>query len=162
MSAETLARIAAAMGCAAADDDDLVEAVRLLVSERDAAQALAGRRGRLIDDTMTSDDAMQAYARALIDAPPHGPNCVERGGKINGRGFLLTIQWHGGKTSLEMRAEALAERDAAVAQRDALAAAVREYIAALDAPCVTGGTFAASSAASTALDATLAAAGGAR
>ena len=39
MSAETLTRIAAAMGCAPADDDDLVEAVRLLVAERDGARA---------------------------------------------------------------------------------------------------------------------------
>lgn len=39
MSAETLTRIAAAMGCAPADDDDLVEAVRLLVAERDEARA---------------------------------------------------------------------------------------------------------------------------
>ena len=33
----TMQRIAEAMGCVPADDDDLVEAVRLLVSERDAA-----------------------------------------------------------------------------------------------------------------------------
>ena len=39
MSAETLARIAAAMNCAPADGDDLVEAVHLLVAERDAAVA---------------------------------------------------------------------------------------------------------------------------
>ena len=35
----TMDRIAAAMGCAPADDDDLVEAVRLLVAERDGARA---------------------------------------------------------------------------------------------------------------------------
>lgn len=39
MSAETLTRIATAMGCAPADGDDLVEAVRLLVAERDEARA---------------------------------------------------------------------------------------------------------------------------
>ena len=36
----TLKRIAAAMSCDPDDDDDLVEAVRLLVEERDAARAL--------------------------------------------------------------------------------------------------------------------------
>ena len=41
VSAETMDRIAAVMGCAPADDDDLVEAVRLLVAERDAARAEA-------------------------------------------------------------------------------------------------------------------------
>ena len=34
-----MSRIAAAMGCVPADDDDLVEAVRLLVAERDGARA---------------------------------------------------------------------------------------------------------------------------
>jgi hypothetical protein len=42
-----LTRIAAVMGCAPADDDDLVEAVRLLVADRDKARAaLAAERAR--------------------------------------------------------------------------------------------------------------------
>jgi len=59
----TLERIAAVMGCTPEDDDDLVEAVRFLVSERDAARAVtagprsmatarAGRRRALLSPPM--------------------------------------------------------------------------------------------------------------
>lgn len=75
MSTETLTRIAAAMGCAPADDDDLVEAVRLLVAERDGARAEleASERARYAaederDDVLelVADDAV-AVARERDD-----------------------------------------------------------------------------------------------
>lgn len=75
MSAETLTRIAAAMGCAPADDDDLVEAVRLLVAERDGARAEleATERARQAAEEerdtvleLVADDAVEA-ARARDD-----------------------------------------------------------------------------------------------
>lgn len=71
----TMDRIAAAMGCAPADDDDLVEAVRLLVAERDGARAEleATERARQAaederDDVLelVADDAVRA-ARARDD-----------------------------------------------------------------------------------------------
>ena len=46
----TLERIAAVMGCTPEDDDDLVEAVRFLVAERDEAKADRARLREYIDD----------------------------------------------------------------------------------------------------------------
>lgn len=51
-----LTRIAAVMGCAPADDDDLVEAVRLLVAERDEAEAECARLRAYLSDA--TDDAV--------------------------------------------------------------------------------------------------------
>jgi hypothetical protein len=71
----TMDRIAAAMGCAPADDDDLVEAVRLLVAERDGARAEleASERARYAAEDerdtvleLVADDAV-AVARARDD-----------------------------------------------------------------------------------------------
>ena len=71
----TMDRIAAAMGCAPADDDDLVEAVRLLVAERDGARAEleATERARQAAEEerdtvlgLVADDAVEA-ARARDD-----------------------------------------------------------------------------------------------
>ena len=59
MSAEPLTRIAAAMGCAPADDDDLVEAVRLLVAER------ARLRAYLRDATADAVGLVERVHRAV-------------------------------------------------------------------------------------------------
>lgn len=62
-----LTRIAAAMGCAPADDDDLVEAVRLLVAERDEAEAEVTR----LREAMRRQSAavrMHQSAREQMDA----------------------------------------------------------------------------------------------
>ena len=74
-----MSRIAAAMGCAPADDDDLVEAVRLLVAERDEEKADRARLRAYLRDA--TDDAVglvervhravqthQGVVRALADA----------------------------------------------------------------------------------------------
>lgn len=57
----TMDRIAAAMGCAPADDDDLVEAVRLLVAERDEAKAARARLRAILRDA--TDDAVGLVER---------------------------------------------------------------------------------------------------
>lgn len=61
-----LMRIAAAMGCAPADDDDLVEAVRLLVAERDEAKADRARlRAYLRDATDDAAGLVERVHRAV-------------------------------------------------------------------------------------------------
>ena len=69
MSTETLTRIAAAMGCAPADDDDLVEAVRLLVAERDGARAEleASERARYAAED-ERDDVLELVAPDAVEA----------------------------------------------------------------------------------------------
>ena len=64
-----LSRIAEAMGCEPESDDDLVEAVRLLVSERDQAQAQA-RLGKMIAGRIQAerDEARAERQRAIDDA----------------------------------------------------------------------------------------------
>ena len=65
----TMDRIAAAMGCAPADDDDLVEAVRLLVSERDGARAEleASERARYAAED-ERDDVLELVAPDAVEA----------------------------------------------------------------------------------------------
>jgi hypothetical protein len=95
----TLDRIAAVMACTPEDDDDLVEAVRLLVAERDEAKADRARLREYIDDCGRLAVGLVERVHKAVEAY----QCVVR------------------------------ERDASVAQRDALAGASRRYIAAADA-----------------------------
>ena len=64
-----MSRIAAVMGCAPADDDDLVEAVRLLVAERDGARAEleATERARR-EAEEERDAAMELVAPDAVEA----------------------------------------------------------------------------------------------
>lgn len=70
-----LARIAAAMGCPPADDD-LVEAVRRLVAERDAARALAdGLRVSLADADLILEERERQLAVALTAVAAERARC---------------------------------------------------------------------------------------
>lgn len=69
----TMDRIAAVMNCAPADGDDLVEAVRLLVAERDEARADRDYWREQATGMAPSVDGMRAITSLLI---PGGTGCV--------------------------------------------------------------------------------------
>lgn len=72
----TMQRIAEAMGCVPADDDDLVEAVRLLVSERDAAVTAERARCAAVCREVAAeyDGHAGAVARQCAEAIERGPS----------------------------------------------------------------------------------------
>lgn len=109
------------------------ERMAAVTAERDKALELAARRGRLIDGAVTVDDAMRAFAFALVEASPDAPNCIEWPVEIDGRNAVVAIQWQDGKSPQTLLAEALADRDTAHASHAALAEVVRAYLAAADA-----------------------------
>jgi hypothetical protein len=146
----TLDRIAAVMGCTPEDDDDLIEAVRLLVAERDEAKADRARLREYIDDcgrlavglvervhnavetyqcvmrerdaAVAQLDALAEEVRGLPRPEVHSVDCDM------GEDCMC-----GAEPDLGISAGAGVIAYAAVAQRDALARASRRYIAAADA-----------------------------
>lgn len=70
--AEERARIATVMGCEPMDGDDLVEAVRLLVAERDAAEAECARLRADLDEATPRLEAYGTIAHLVVgyDAAP--------------------------------------------------------------------------------------------
>ena len=73
----------------------------------------------------SDEDAVLMFVGALAGRASAAPNFVEWRGEHEGRGLTVTAQWADGKTPGEVIAAARADRDAAVAQREALAGAVR-------------------------------------
>ena len=86
---------------------------------------------RMFERVPSDEDAVLMFVGALAGRASAAPNFVEWRGEHEGRGLTVTAQWADGKTPGEVIAAARADRDAAVAQREALAGAVRAYDAAL-------------------------------
>jgi hypothetical protein len=80
---------------------------------------------RMFERVPSDEDAVLMFVGALAGRASAAPNFVEWRGEHEGRGLTVTAQWADGKTPGEVIAAARAERDAAVAQREALAGAVR-------------------------------------
>ena len=72
----TVRRIADAMGCTPSDEDDLVEAVRLLVSERDTAVAAERARCAAVCREVAAEyeGHAGAVARQCAEAIERGPS----------------------------------------------------------------------------------------
>ena len=88
---------------------------------------------RMFERVPSDEDAVLMFVGALAGRASAAPNFVEWRGEHEGRGLTVTAQWADGKTPGEVIAAARAERDAAVAQREALAGAVLDVRDAEDA-----------------------------
>lgn len=126
----TMDRIAAAMGCTSEDDDDLVEAVRLLVAERDdaiaARDALAGavreeREARFRCDAATDDAFGSGDDTDGGDAEDAANDAAEALIVAEARTTALLIGTPIAMVRADVVRDHLAALDAAIAEAEALA-----------------------------------------
>lgn len=115
-----------------ATGEQCAEASRVMSDALRSAVGTVGAQGRLLAEKHTLEDGVSLLVSGVLADATQATNHAEYRGTYLGRRFAVTVQWADGKTPGELITNAEGERDAAVAQRAALAGAVRAYHAAVD------------------------------
>lgn len=101
-----------------ATHEQVVSAAKILSSALRDALTMLERQTRLLEGRHTPADAVNLLVMGLLGWAAEAPNSAESRGSYLGRRWVLTVQWVDGKTPGELIAEAQAERDAALGDRD--------------------------------------------